>query len=48
MIQIGRWDDGSAYKVFDIKGKVVMTSADDKEQGGESHVKNFCKSVKTR
>ena len=48
MIQIGRWDEGGAYKVFDRKGKVVMTSEDDKEQGGESHVKNFVDCVRSR
>jgi predicted dehydrogenase len=48
MMQIGRWDDGAAWKLFDSKGKVVMSSADDKEAGGESHVANFVNCVRTR
>jgi predicted dehydrogenase len=48
MMQIGRWEDGAAWKLFDRAGKVVMTSQDDKETGGESHVKNFVDCVRSR
>jgi len=47
MIQIGRWEDGSGFKVFDRSGKVVESGRRD---GGtaESHVANFVRCVKTR
>jgi predicted dehydrogenase len=48
MMQIGRWDDGAGWKLFDTKGKVVMSSEDDKETGGESHVANFVNCVRSR
>jgi predicted dehydrogenase len=48
MIQIGRWSDGSGYKVFDSEGKVVEFGKEDKESGGESHVKNFVNCVRSR
>jgi len=48
MIQIGRWDDGSSFKVFDRSGKVVESAAKDKEAGGESHVANFVTCVRSR
>ncbi len=48
MIQIGRWNDGSGFKAFDRSGKVVHFGRDDKEEGGESHVKNFVNSVRSR
>jgi predicted dehydrogenase len=48
MIQIGRWEDGSSYKVFDKAGKVVEPGARDKEKGGESHVANFVNCVRSR
>jgi hypothetical protein len=48
MMQIGRWDDGAGWKLFDRQGKVVMSSEDDKESGGESHVANFVNCVRSR
>jgi predicted dehydrogenase len=48
MMQIGRWNDGAAWKLFDRSGKVVTSSQDDKEAGGESHVKNFVDCVRSR
>ena len=48
MIQIGRWEDGSSYKVFDRAGKVVESGARDRESGGESHVANFVRCVRSR
>ena len=48
MMQIGRWNDGAGWKLFDRAGKVVMSSQNDKEEGGESHVKNFVNCVRSR
>jgi hypothetical protein len=48
MIQIGRWNDGSGFKAFDRAAKVVQFGKDDKEEGGESHVKNFVDCVRSR
>jgi predicted dehydrogenase len=45
MVQIGRWEDGSGYKVFDSKGKVVDF---DKEKGGDGHARNFIDCVRSR
>jgi hypothetical protein len=45
MVQIGRWEDGSGYKVFDNKGKVVTF---DKEHDGDGHARNFIDCVRSR
>jgi predicted dehydrogenase len=48
MIQIGRWGDGSSFKVFDRSGKVVESGENDKSAGGESHVENFVRCMRSR
>ena len=48
MIQIGRWSDGSGFKVFDRAGKVIEFGKDAKEEGGETHVQNFVDCVRSR
>lgn len=48
MMQIGRWDDGSSFKLFDRAGKVIQSGARDRERGGESHVANFVRCVRSR
>ena len=48
MIQIGRWGDGSSFKVFDRSGKVVESDEKDKAASGESHAKNFVRCVRSR
>ncbi|MGH9660988.1 MAG: Gfo/Idh/MocA family protein [Bryobacteraceae bacterium] len=46
MVQIGRWKDGSGFKVFDSKGEVVHF---DKEGTGDGeHARNFIECVRTR
>jgi len=47
MVQIGRWHDGSGFKVFDKAGKLV--EFDKSEAGdGDGHARNFIDCVKSR
>lgn len=45
MLQIGRWDKGWEYRVFDKKGALVERNGDGKP---EAHVENFLDCVMTR
>ena len=47
MVQIGRWGDGSGFKVFDKSGKLV--EFDKSEAGdGDAHARNFIDCIKSR